>query len=248
MRYLNQFWFVLLIFDIPIAGAESITIYANEDYRPIIYKNTQGQASGIAYELLMRHEKLSGNKIALEMSSWRRAYELALRGHGGIIGLSKTKQRLALFDYSDSFFSVEVSVVVKKGGEFPLRSVNDLKGKLVGVTNGASYGDEFNLALAHHVFAADFNYSSTIRLKKLLHDRIDCIVIGGGRQGLLLALNTDPELLAHREQFILLEPPLTYDPLYLGFHKSMKMKGFLSEFNKTIKTAKSSGLLSNHKK
>jgi polar amino acid transport system substrate-binding protein len=247
MRYLSQFWLVLLTIVLSFSRAEPITIYANEDYRPIIYKNTQGQASGVAYELLVRHEQLTGNKVLLEMGSWRRSYELALKGRGGIIGLSKTKERLALFDYSDPFFDVEIGVVVKKGSEFPFRSVNDLKGKLVGVTNGASYGEEVDFALAQKVFTADFNYSSAVRFKKLLHERIDCVVIGGGRQGLLLALNSDPELLAHREQFVLLEPPLAYDPLYLGFHKSMNMKGFLAAFNKTIKAAKNNGLLSKPK-
>ncbi|MFC7419262.1 substrate-binding periplasmic protein [Iodobacter arcticus] len=241
MKYLNQLWFVLLI--TPLAYAEALTIYANEEYRPIIYKNAQGQASGVAYELLLRHEQQTGTKVTWEMGSWRRAYELALKGRGGIVGLSKTKERSAIFDYSDPFFEVAISIVVKKGREFPLHSVNDLKGKLVGVTNGASYGPDFNSALAQKIFTADFNYSSSAQFKKLLHDRVDCLVLATGRQGLLLALNADPELQAYREQFVLLEPPLAYDPLYLGFHKSMKMKGFLLEFNKTIKAAKNSGLL-----
>ncbi|MEJ2795893.1 ABC transporter substrate-binding protein [Iodobacter sp. LRB] len=241
MKYSIPFLCMALIAS--VCAAVELTIFANEEYRPVSYKDQHGMASGVASEIIKRHELRTGDKIKLEMSSWRRAYELALKGQGGIIGLSKTKERLSLFDYSEPVYDVIVTVVVKKGKEFPFRSVNDLKGKLVGMTNGASYGAEFNAALEAHLFSADFNYLSAARFKKLLHGRVDCVVFGGGQQGLLQALNSDPELLANQDQFVILEHPLIYDPVYLGFHKSMNMKPFLNAFNKTIKEAKNTGIL-----
>ncbi|AZN35629.1 substrate-binding periplasmic protein [Iodobacter ciconiae] len=242
MKYIVLF--IYLIFMVANCHSAELTIFANEEYRPITYKDQHGLASGVASDLLKYHEQRTGNKIKLEMSTWRRAYGLALKGQGGIIGLSKTAERLSIFDYSESFYDALVVVVVKKGSEFPFYSVNDLKGKRVGITNGVSYGKEFDIALGKELFIADFNYSFTGMFKKLLYGRIDCIVMAGGRRELLQILNVNPELLANQNQFVILAKPLAHDPVYLGFHKSLGMKQFLTQFNKTIKEAKSSGTLS----
>jgi polar amino acid transport system substrate-binding protein len=223
--------------------ADEVVIFASDDYRPVTFRNEQGKEDGIASALIKHYQQLSGNKVVLEMVSWKRAYLLAEKGKGGIVGLSKTKARLDIFDYSEPFYDSIVGIVVKKGKEFPFNSVADLKGKLISVTNAASYGDEFDDALAAKLFQVDVNYAADIRLKKLLYDRVDCAVVNNGEHGLDDIIKKDPELLSKRNQFVYLSKPLVRDSLHLAFHKSMKMQVFLAEFNRAIKDAKIKGVI-----
>ncbi|MFC7419261.1 substrate-binding periplasmic protein [Iodobacter arcticus] len=223
--------------------ADEVTVFASDDYQPITFRNEQGKEEGIAYALIKHYEQLSGNKVYLDMASWKRSYSLAEKGKGGIIGLSKTKARLEIFDYSEPFYESIVGLVVKKGREFPFNSVADLKGKLISVTNAASYGEEFDHARLAGLFYVDVNYASDVRLKKLLYDRVDCAVVNNGDQGLEVILKKDPDLLNKRDQFVYLPKPLVRDPLYLAFHKSMKMQGWLTAFNRAIKDAKLKGVI-----
>jgi polar amino acid transport system substrate-binding protein len=223
--------------------AEEVVVFASDDYRPVSFRNEQGKEDGIAYALIKHYEQLTGRKVILDMASWKRSYLLAEKGKGGIIGLSKTKARSEIFDYSEPFYESIVGIVVKKGKEFPFNSVADLKGKLIGVTNGASYGEEFDNALAAKLFDVDMNYASDIRLKKLLYGRVDCAVVNNGELGLDEMIKKDPELLNKRAQFVYLSKPLVRDPLYLAFHKSMKMQTFLIEFNRAIKDAKEKSVI-----
>ncbi|MBY0446068.1 MAG: transporter substrate-binding domain-containing protein [Burkholderiales bacterium] len=247
---MKQFKWLLGLFLLLMVSAvsgEEVTIFANDDYRPVSYKNERGEAVGVAQDLLKYHEQLTKESLNVEMSTWRRAYELALKGRGGVIGLSKTPERLAIFDYSEPFMEDVVGVVVRKDRVFPFHLVADLKGKTVGITNGASYGVELDRAIAQQLFRVDYNYSTSTRLKKVLHQRVDCALLGGGNEALALAVKSDPELFANRDQFIFLSTAIAVDPLYLGFHKSMKMTKFLQRFNQTIKKARVKGLLKNTK-
>jgi ABC-type amino acid transport substrate-binding protein len=133
--------------------------------------------------------------------------------------------------------------VVKKGKEFPFSSVADLKGKLISVTNAASYGEAFDNALAAKLFQVDVNYAFDVRLKKLLYDRVDCAVVNDAENGLDMLLKKYPDLFNKRDQFVYLSKPLVRDPIYLAFHKSMKMQAFLVEFNRAIKDAKQKGVI-----
>ncbi|QZA77368.1 transporter substrate-binding domain-containing protein [Deefgea tanakiae] len=230
------FWLCCLL-GTPSYAAEVI-IYGDDDYPPIMYKDQQGQAQGVMTDAVRHFEEFSGKKVQQEPTSWRRAYEYATRGKGGIIGLSKTKERLAIFDYSDVIFEDNIYLAVRRGKTFDFKTLNDLKGKLIGVHLGASYGDSFDSAIKEGLFIADTSTTDVIRLRKLLRGRLDAAVVTHGQIGLDAILKTDAELLANKNEFVVLATPLVRDPLYLGFAKSMKMTTFLNEFNQSLKANK----------
>ncbi|MEN9658042.1 MAG: hypothetical protein RL571_1507 [Pseudomonadota bacterium] len=233
----------LCLFYCSTLWAEDVLIFASDDYRPVTFRDEQGREDGIGTALIRHYERVSGNKVMLDMASWKRSYLMAEKGKGGIIGLSKTKARLEIFDFSEPFYESIVGLVVKKGKEFPFNSVADLKGKLISVTNAASYGEAFDNALAAKLFQVDVNYASDIRLKKLLYGRVDCAVVNNSESNLDTLLKKDPDLFNKRDQFVYLSKPLVRDPIYLAFHKSMNMQVFLLEFNRAIKDAKQKGVI-----
>ncbi|MGL4996531.1 MAG: substrate-binding periplasmic protein [Deefgea sp.] len=236
VQWICGFWLCCLL-GLP-SYANEIVIYADEDYPPIMYRDTQGQARGVMVDAVRHFEKLSHQKVKVEPTSWRRAYEYALRGKGGLIGFSKTKERLATFDYSDVIFEDNIYLAVRRGKEFDFKTLSDLKNKLIGMHLGASYGEIIDNAIKEGVFQADLSTTDAIRMRKLLRGRLDAAVVSHGQIGLDAILKTDPELLANKSEFVILATPLVRDPLHLGFAKSMKMTTFLHEFNQSLKANK----------
>jgi len=126
-------------------------------------------------------------------------------------------------------------MVIAKPG---INSIKDLKGKIAGGAAGASYGEEVDRAITDGIFSVDRDDNQGFRMRKLLAGRIDVAIIGNGTAGFELLLNLDPELKAMRSKFIVLPHPLTRDPLYLAFAKSMHMKPKLERFNQALSAFK----------
>lgn len=216
------------------ASAAEITIFGDENYPPVIYRNPAGEPSGLLVEVLQHYQRRSGKVIKLQLAPWKRAYKSAESGLGGVIGLSKTSARLPLFDYSEPIYDDDIHIVVLKGHEFDYHSVNDLKGRLIGTQLGASFGSEVDAAIADGRIQVDHDPVHANRLRKLLRGRIDAAFIGNGKLGFDQLLASDPELNANRSRFVMLPTPLTRDALYLGFAKSQHMGTFIADFNKVL--------------
>jgi ABC-type amino acid transport substrate-binding protein len=211
--------------------AEEVLIFGDEDYRPVIYRNAEGQPAGILPEVLEAFAKASGTPIKLKLYPWKRAYVSAEKGLGGVIGVSKTSERMKVFDFSEPIYDDNISVVVLKGQVFAFDTLSDLQGRKIGVQSGASYGTDVDAAIAAGELTVEADQSHTSRLKKLLHGRIDAAFIGNGELGLKMLLESDEELARNADKFVMLAPPLNHDLLYLGFAKSMQMQPFLQAFN-----------------
>ena len=216
-------------------------ILGNDSKRPKYYLNN-GQPEGILVDIMRYFQTESEHALDIRLMPWRRAYQHALNGEGGIIGLSKNRERLALFDYSDVVYYDDILLVVSIGNEFPFESVEDLKGKTIGVERGASYGDEFEKG-RHTIFRIDEDNDVVLRLKKLLGGRFDAALIGPGVAGVHAAIRSDPQLLERKDEFRILPKPFCRDPNYLGFAKRMQMGAFLKAFNERLKKGKETGAI-----
>jgi polar amino acid transport system substrate-binding protein len=225
------------------AHAIDIKVFGDENYPPVIYRESAGQAGGVLPEVLRYVAKATGKPIELQLFPWKRSYTNAEMGLGGVIGVSKTDARMALFDFSEPIYEDNISVVVLRGHEFPFTGLADLKGKLIGTQLGASFGTEVDAAIDGGRIQVERELSHVSRMKKLLHGRIDAAFIGNGQVGLEGLIASDPELAANRDKFVALPTPLARDPLYLAFRKSMLMTSYLAEFNRALAEARSKHLL-----
>ncbi|HLD67600.1 MAG TPA: transporter substrate-binding domain-containing protein [Pseudomonas sp.] len=223
--------------------AEALKIFGDENYSEVIYLAPQGQARGLLPELLTYYAKASGTPIEVQLSPWKLAYSSALAGRGGVIGLSRNREREALFDYSEPVYYDDIGIVVLQGREFAFDELEDLRGKKIGAQLGASFGAEVDQAIDEGVITLERDQRHVARLKKLLHGRIDAAFIGNGRDGLNWLITSDEQLQTQRHRFVLLPRPLTRDPLYLGFAKAMGKRALLDEFNRVLREGRSRGEL-----
>ncbi|HYD58854.1 MAG TPA: transporter substrate-binding domain-containing protein [Noviherbaspirillum sp.] len=243
-------WLAMLAFLLWTAqcsAAEEVRITGNEARAPKIFNDQNGAAQGILIEIMRYVQEQTGIQFNYSLYPWARAYKSALSGEAGIIGLSLTTERQAIFDYtSEPLFYDELVLVVKAGREFPFSTVNDLKGKTVGVCRGCSYGDVYEKAVKDRIFEPVQGDSPNAQLAMLLLDRIDAVLIPVGRAGLeesLRGKQSGFDLLKQRDKFVILPQPFARDPNYLAFAKTMEKRKLLMQVDRALKKGHESGAI-----
>lgn len=219
------------------AQADALMVYGSHDGFPKYFEE-DGQAKGIVVDISKFCLSEIQAPYLIKLMPWKRAYIMAERSEGAVIGLSMSQDRLTLFDFSEPIFTERVVLVVKKGREFPYEKISDLKDKLIGVSIGTSYGTEFDEAVADDTMTiAGFNDTRS-GLAMLLRERIDAILIGSSVD-ILKLMEGNPSL--QQETFTTLPRPFKTDSKYMGISKRLKMGGFLEQFNQCLRRGYASG-------
>lgn len=214
------------------AWADTLKVFADDQYAPIAHLQ-EGQARGHLVELLRRAEGLTGDRYEFELLTWKRAFELAKRGEGGLLGISYTPERSQWFDYSQALFDDDIRIVVRKGREFAFEHLEDLQGKRLSVATGASYGEALDKAVAAGQVQLERDTEVPVRLKKLLGGRVDAMLWGNGALGFEALMKAHPGLLKDGD-LVLLPTPLLRDPLHLAFAKGMNQRAAIERLDKAL--------------
>ena len=222
--------------------AETLLVFGDDSYAPVIH-NKDGKPSGFLPAILQRASELTGDRYELRLSPWKRAYEMAARGDGGLMGVSLTQERAKIFDFSRPVYDDDIQIVTLKERTFHYAKLEDLKGKVIGGVIGASYGDEVDRAIAAGLFTMDRDVGQAGRLRKLLVGRLDAAFIGNGNSGFDGIVGSIDQLRINRERFAILPTPLTRDPLYLAFARSMHKRAVLDRFDSAVDKLRKSGEL-----
>lgn len=231
----------LLLTATPALAQKPIALFSYDNKPPLAWLE-DGQPKGIYIDILHQIEKRTGLTFEISLLPWKRAYMLAQDSKGGIFGLSKNKDRLRIFDYSALLYVDEMRLVVLRGHEFDYNSVEDLRGKTVGVTRGASYGDVFDKARAT-VFTPSEDANPISRLRMLLAERIDVALMGPGEASVHHVINQDQELTLNRDMFVILETPFNEDANYIGFNKTLCQGKTLDKINAALQAMREDGTI-----
>ncbi len=243
MKKILIFLSAAFIFHSIYAFGNEIIILGNNYKIPKIYIE-DGTPRGILIDIAKYIDgNLKDDSFHYKLTPWARAYKSAVEGQGGIIGLSKTKERLEIFDYSDVVYYDDVIVVVLKDKAFQFEKMQDLKGRTIGIGRGGSFGDAYEKAKKECLFKIEEDNGPVLRLRKLLQSRIDCALMSPGKFAFYRTIEQDENLLENKDKFIILSNPLVRDPNFLGFSKKLKMKNFLKKFNEALKQGYESGAI-----
>lgn len=223
-------------------SAEKLVVRGDDSYPPVIHSHN-GRPSGFLVTILQRVAVLTGDQYDIQLSPWKRAYEMASRGEGGVIGVSFNQERAKLFDFSKPVYDDDIQIVTLKTRTFTYNRLEDLRGKTIGGVLGASYGDSVDSALASGLFVVERDVGQAGRLRKLLAGRLDAAFIGNGVAGLDGVMNSHDDLRTNRAKFSVLATPLTRDPLHLAFAKSMNKREALDRFDAAVDKLRKSGEL-----
>lgn len=224
-------------------AAPPITIFGNYSKPPKIFADDSGTPAGILVDILRELEPLTGLTFHISLHPWKRAYALAEAGRGGVTGLSMTSERLKIFDYTDVVYYDDLILIVRKGEEFSFRSMEDLRGKVIGSRMGSVYGEEFAAAKDAFLTLDEDTGGLVNRLEKLLAGRIDVAIAGPGRAGFNAALAKSPTLQQAKDKFSILSEPLKRDPNYIGFAKSANKTEAVQRINDGLARLWSNGTI-----
>lgn len=237
--------FFAILFTVLLAtplNAETLLVLGDDAYAPVIH-NKDGKPSGFLPAILQRVALITGDQYEVRLSPWKRAYEMAARGDGGLVGVSFTQERSKTFDFSKPVYDDDIQIITLKDRTFSFTKLDDLKGKVIGGVNGASYGEEVDRAIAAGLFTIDRDVGQAGRLRKLLAGRLDAAFIGNGNSGFDGVVASAKELSINRERFAILPTPLTRDPLHLAFAKTMNKKAAIERFDEAVEKLRRSGEL-----
>ena len=134
--------------------------------------------NGPRRKLLDALERELGVTFDVRMYPWARAERYALDNGELIFGLPKTAERLRTLRYSDVAVHRNLWLVTRSDATFKFNTLQDLRGKTIGVARGYSYGEDFERARSEQLFRVDEDISSrSTRLTRLMLKRVDAILL-----------------------------------------------------------------------
>lgn len=217
------------------AGAESLTLFADIGYPPLVYLDkASSQPAGQLVEMLSQAQALTGDRYVIELMPWVRAYQMALRGQGGLLGASRTPEREELFDFSAALMSDDIHAVTRRADGLVIRGVGDLRGRRVGAVRGVSYGPALDRAAASGQLLLERDNCQRTQLRRLLLGQLDAALVGNGALGFELQWRGHRELEARRDELQWQPVPLVRSSLHVAFHKSMGRQAALGRLDAAL--------------
>jgi PAS domain S-box-containing protein len=152
-------------------GRRLKTIVVN-NYHPYTYMNEKGVPDGFSVEIVKAVAKTMDLELEIRVDKWDQSMkELETGGIDLIPMMAYSPERDKLFDFSVPYTIAYDSIFFKKGVK-GIRSLNDLNGKTVIVTN--------NDAAHGYLLSSDLSKTMNITLANSLPDALEQLAVGKG--------------------------------------------------------------------
>lgn len=172
-------WFLINIF-LPFNvcamnsdSRETLVLLGNENLPPIVY-NDNGIANGVVVDIA----KAIGDKIGCDIKvmtvNWEQAQTMVLNGDAdGLLHFNPSPERNKVYDFSSPLLKSDFSMFVKSDN-VTLRSIDDLRGKNVGVEAG---GYPSTLIQGYEGIDIEIIYDWETSFKDLSVGNLDVIIV-----------------------------------------------------------------------
>lgn len=149
----------------------SITL-ANGEWPPFLGEQLPNY--GLGSQVVSRAFALRGVQVNYVFLPWKRALEESRRGrYAGTLLWSLNADRKNSFLVSDPVYRSKTVLMQHSNQPLSWQTLADLKGKTLGVTNGYSYGEQWEALAKAGTFRTDVGNTDLQNLAKLLSQRID---------------------------------------------------------------------------
>lgn len=153
-------------------------------YSIYTFANDRGEVKGIDADLIATAAHAAGCRVEFRQSPWARILVEIREGTlDATSSASWTAERNTFAMFSVPYREAEVAIFVR-GGEarkYPLTSLSDIPTTRfrLGTVTGYHYGDEFQVLMKDPRFAAQVDSAANyeVNINKLLHDRIDGVIV-----------------------------------------------------------------------
>lgn len=149
------------------ADAQTIVIGLDDNFPPMGFRNAKGELEGFDIDLAREVAKKINTKVEFKPIDWNAKEAELNSGRINAIwnGLSVTPERKEKILFSQPYMKDEQIVVVLK--DSPIKTLEDLKGKIVGVQNGST---------SLEAFKKDKNIYDNVKEVKLYADNVAALL------------------------------------------------------------------------
>lgn len=230
---------LLALAALPLAVRGETYTCVSFEYPPLITKGTDGQAEGLAVDIVSHVLRKLGHSVHIELYPWGRALALAKQGGADcIFTLYHAPERDQVLDYSNEAIIPQIiylyarkGVTVSFDGE-----LESIKGFHVGTAHKINYGPKFEEARSRLVI----DEASTIEqnFRKLAMGRVDLVP-----SNLYTAVSTlaSPMLREYADRIVRLPTPVETVLSYIAFPKSKKLTALRDSFDAEFRRFAASG-------
>ena len=241
-------------------SAHAIPIFQNmrmSDIVPILVPEQKGERDQIlpisttSLQLFNYLEKATKLKLDVRRYPWQRVLHNAENGEGLIFGISKTPERLQIFDYSLAVYSDKIWLVARCEDKMQFKDIADLRNKTIGIVKGSTAGEHFDSAV-NVIFKAEYNNSNLAgRFLKLYQRRMDAFLLYEPRSNYkrvqkelnqMYAVDLDEYRRDKLDVFCILPKPVATIDAYFAISKQAD-KTVLEKINRALIQARRSGEL-----
>ena len=154
-----------------------LTIFVDNSYPPYMYETNGSLAEGFYPRLLHEIVKQAGHIADIKAYPWKRALLFSEAGKGAIGGAYMNDERVKNYDFSSPLYQEKLVLFVNNKNTFEYNAIEDLRGKIIGVNRGWSYGQVFDEARANNLFSVNVSNDPTDNFKMLALGRIDAVIL-----------------------------------------------------------------------
>ncbi|WP_319243463.1 transporter substrate-binding domain-containing protein [uncultured Propionivibrio sp.] len=158
------------------AFAGELLVVTDENLPPFSFVR-DGKVVGVDVDMLRRAAAKAGASVRIEALPWKRV--LHLLENGGTpwaMPLFRTPEREVVSSFIAPLHFSTMGVFVRRGGEFPFTSLDDLNGKRLGYNRGYALPPDLSEAVRQGRLQLEEVASTAQNVEKLLAGRIDCFV------------------------------------------------------------------------
>ena len=226
--------FLLPLFSLGYANADTIKIVSDTAYAPFEFKDTDQTYKGIDVDIINKVAEIKGWNIQMSYPGFDAAVNAVQAGQADAImaGMTKTKERENVFTMSDTYYDTKVVIATTKSNK--ITKYKELSGKTVGVKNGTaaqrfleSIKDKYGFTIKTFDTGDLMNNSlSTGAVNAIMDDKP--VIEYAINQGQDLSINMDGEAVGS---------------FAFGVKKGSKYEYLVTEFNEALAQMKKDGSL-----
>ena len=214
------------------AEDQSLHVGISTGYPPFYFFDDNQKPTGICIEVIQHVAKQLNISVQFSSYPWNRMIHNGKEGYvDAVMPLFKTSERERFLIFP------ETEIIMEDNSFFTLKSktlnysgeLNDITNRHIGVVENYSYGEAFDKKNIKHKTIAE---SEDQLILLVLNKRVE-MGIGNTMVITYFASKRDA---ADKIKFI--SPPVTENPLYIGFSKKKVSAEFVIQFNKSLREFK----------
>lgn len=230
--------FLLLLLCISSLSMAETLEFVFSDFPPFEYTEN-GSSTGINKEIIEEAcNRLDVTPVFIQLP-WRRALNYAKVGSASaVFSLFKNIERMRYYNFpEENINTVRMVLVTNRESNIEINSMEDMKGKTVGIYLGSSYGEEFDKA---DQIVKDLATTNESLLRKQAAKRTDFVIIDER------VAKYWCKQIGMEDRFRILNYIVTEKKTYVAFSKATEKvneKDLASRFSAVLKEMKAEGFI-----